>query len=255
MKFLITALSLVFTALPAWAQTASSDSTSSSLSGSQSGASAGSASVIYLDQSSPGTLTTRQEGKNTTRLEAAPSLGSLALGGGHPCAFSPVTAQISIIGGGAGAGGMRVDGNCMLMLMSAQGIPGSRQALIYGLAAKDRSTCVAMYKAKMVTDCKNSKGKSYVKTASTAPVKSSSKTMCSCAAGKTGSTNVVSTIKTTPMIGGATSSQAGISKTLAAPNKHMPNKDQTVREEERNIDVGYSAGAGSKRVVGIKNWR
>ena len=52
-------------------------------------------------------------------MKTAPALGGLALGGGHPCALAPVTGQISIIGGGIGAGGMVVDDECMAMIKAA----------------------------------------------------------------------------------------------------------------------------------------
>lgn len=86
-------------------------------------------------------------------LRTAPSLGGLALGGGHPCAYSPSTAQISIIGGGAGFGGMKVDSACMLMVMGAAGDSRAYAASTYMIAARDPAACTAMRSAGMVSDC------------------------------------------------------------------------------------------------------
>lgn len=85
-------------------------------------------------------------------VATAPSLGGLALGGGHPCAYSPATAQISIIGGGAGIGGSKVDSACMLMVMGAAGDPKAYKAAQLMLAARDPAACKAMEAAGMV-DC------------------------------------------------------------------------------------------------------
>jgi hypothetical protein len=85
-------------------------------------------------------------------VATAPSLGGLALGGGHPCAYSPATAQISIIGGGAGVGGSKVDSACMLMVMGAAGDPKAYKAAQLMLAARDPDACVAMEAAGLV-DC------------------------------------------------------------------------------------------------------
>lgn len=99
----------------------------------------------------------RPGAENTTysqaRIENAPSLGGLALGGGHPCAYSPATAQVSIIGGGAGFGGMKVDSACMLMVMGAAGNPEAYEAAIYMLAARDPAACKAMAASGMVAGC------------------------------------------------------------------------------------------------------
>lgn len=93
-----------------------------------------------------------KDNRTYTELATAPSLGGLALGGGHPCAYSPATAQISIIGGGAGVGGMKVDSACMLMVMGAAGDPKAYKAAQYMMAARDPAACKAMEAAGMV-DC------------------------------------------------------------------------------------------------------
>lgn len=95
--------------------------------------------------------------QNTTysqaRIENAPSLGGLALGGGHPCAYSPTTAQVSIIGGGAGFGAMKVDSACMLMVMGAAGDAKAYAAAQYMIAARDADACTAMQASGMISAC------------------------------------------------------------------------------------------------------
>jgi hypothetical protein len=85
-------------------------------------------------------------------VATAPSLGGLALGGGHPCAYSPATFQVSVIGSGAGAGGMKVDSACMLMVMGAAGDAKAYKAAQLMLAARDPAACSAMEAAGLV-DC------------------------------------------------------------------------------------------------------
>ncbi len=86
-------------------------------------------------------------------VATAPSLGGLALGGGHPCAYSPATAQVSLIGGGAGIGGSKVDSACMLMVMGAAGDKAAYKAAQLMLAARDPAACLAMEQAGLVTGC------------------------------------------------------------------------------------------------------
>jgi hypothetical protein len=91
-----------------------------------------------------------KDNKVYAEVAAAPSLGGLALGGGHPCAYSPATAQVSLIGGGAGIGGMKVDSACMLMVMGAAGDPKAYKAAQLMLASRDPGACEAMEAAGMV---------------------------------------------------------------------------------------------------------
>jgi hypothetical protein len=114
------------------------------------GSSSEGASVIINGQAPGAQNTTYSE----ARLENAPSLGGLALGGGHPCSYSPATGQISIIGGGAGFGGMKVDSACMLMVMGAGGDAQAHDAALYMLAARDPAACTAMEAMGMVTCAK-----------------------------------------------------------------------------------------------------
>lgn len=110
-----------------------------------SGAAAGAAINNYGQK--PGS-----DNKTYQEVATAPSLGGLALGGGHPCAYSPATAQISIVGGGAGIGGSKVDSACMLMVMGAAGDTKAYRAAQLMLAARDPAACRAMEAAGMV-DC------------------------------------------------------------------------------------------------------
>lgn len=146
-------LLVIFSAVAAFAQ--SSESTAISGANSEvevtTGAAAGAAINNYGQK--PG-----KDGKTYTEVATAPSLGGLALGGGHPCAYSPATAQISIIGGGAGIGGSKVDSACMLMVMGAAGDAKAYKAAQIMLASRDPAACRAMEAAGMVT-CASSKTK------------------------------------------------------------------------------------------------
>ncbi len=98
----------------------------------------------------------QKAGKDNTvyaEVSSAPSLGGLALGGGHPCAYSPATAQVSLIGGGAGIGGMKVDSACMLMVMGATGDKAAYKAAQLVIAGRDKAACRAMEKVGLVTGC------------------------------------------------------------------------------------------------------
>jgi hypothetical protein len=132
----------------ATAQTSTSEANSSSgaLASSGSASQAGAQIVTYGQKPGKGNTV-----YTDNRIESAPSLGGLALGGGHPCAYSPATAQISIIGGGAGIGGSKVDSACMLMVMGAAGDKKAYKAAQLMLAARDPAACRAMEAAGLVT--------------------------------------------------------------------------------------------------------
>jgi len=159
-----------FTALPAQAQDvtagAASGSTATSSTEVQSASGAISSGNTLVLPAQPSQTTVKQDG--TATLKTAPSLGGLALGGGHPCAMAPMTAQISVIGGGLGYGGMEVDEACMLLIMAAAAQDAKAyNAATYMMAARDQEACAAMYQAGMVADCVDSKGRSRVKAAPT----------------------------------------------------------------------------------------
>ena len=138
---------VVFGASALFAQSSSSGSISGANSEVEvtTGAIAGSAINNYGQR--PG-----EENRTYQEVATAPSLGGLALGGGHPCAYSPATLQISVIGSGAGAGGMKIDSACMLMVMGAAGDAKAYKAAQLMLAARDPAACSAMQAAGLV-DC------------------------------------------------------------------------------------------------------
>ena len=132
---------------------ATSASQSASLSASQGG------SVTF---NSPSQVNTRASGSTT--VKTAPALGGLALGGGHPCALAPVTGQISIIGGGIGAGGMVVDDECMAMIKAATS-GDNRYLTAANIMAASHSpeTCRAYYQAGLVSECLDKQGRSILR--------------------------------------------------------------------------------------------
>jgi hypothetical protein len=152
MKRFLLATAMIGLALPAFAEkpqgTSFSQSNSEAVSVVDTASQAG--AQIITNGQLPGEENTTY---SQARIENAPSLGGLALGGGHPCAYSPSTAQISVIGGGAGFGAMKVDSACMLMVMGAAGDSRAYQASTYMIAARDPDACVAMRAAGMVADC------------------------------------------------------------------------------------------------------
>lgn len=145
---MVIAVSIIFLA---FGVTVAFSQTSESVSGATSevdvvtGAAAGAAINNYGQK--PG-----KDARVYSEVATAPSLGGLALGGGHPCAYSKATAQISVIGSGAGFGGMTVDSACMLMVMGAAGDAKAYKAAQFMLAARDPDACAAMQAAGLV-DC------------------------------------------------------------------------------------------------------
>ena len=158
---IIAAALTAFISQPLAAQDAISGSASQSVNSANQVSSSGAIStgnVLNLPEQ-PSRTTVKQDG--TATLKTAPSLGSLALGGSHPCAMAPVTGQISVIGGGLGYGGMEVDEACMLLIMAAAaGDAKAYAAATYMMAARDPEACEAMYKSGMIADCVDKKGRS-----------------------------------------------------------------------------------------------
>jgi hypothetical protein len=148
MKLFLTLCAALALSAPAFAQSSNSKSSSEASTNVEvaTGAAAG-ASINNYGQ---------KAGKDNTvyaEVSSAPSLGGLALGGGHPCAYSPATAQVSLIGGGAGIGGMKVDSACMLMVMGATGDKAAYKAAQLVIAGRDKSACRAMETVGLVTGC------------------------------------------------------------------------------------------------------
>lgn len=153
MKFLLTLCAALALSAPAFAQSSNSGSVSGANSEVEVVTGAAAGVVINNSGQKPGT-----DNRTYAEVSTAPSLGGLALGGGHPCAYSPATAQISIIGGGAGIGGSKVDSACMLMVMGAAGDTKAYKAAQLMLAARDPAACTAMEAAGIVECVKPSRG-------------------------------------------------------------------------------------------------
>ncbi len=144
MKHLIAIAAMVIVGFTQGAQAQNLTGQASANSGSQSGALAQAGNNLTINSAPIPTDT-------ETKLKAAPGLGGLALGSGHPCAYSPSSAQFSIIGGGAGYGAMKVDSACMLLLQSvAAGDKRAYNAAMYMIAARDKEACKAMAAAGMI---------------------------------------------------------------------------------------------------------
>jgi hypothetical protein len=159
----------IFIAFAAFAQSSNSESSSEASTNTEVETLAIAGSQINNYGQRPGS-----ENKTYAEVSTAPSLGGLALGGGHPCAYSPATAQISVIGGGAGIGGSKVDSACMLMVMGAAGDKQAYRAAQLMLAARDPGACLAMEQVGLVQGCdprKRGGSGTAVATASTAETK------------------------------------------------------------------------------------
>ena len=154
MKRILLAAAVMLAPLAAHAQDANAGAASNAqVAANQQTLSAAKTGDYTVNNYGGGTLTTRQSGTATARIESAPALGSLALGGGHPCAYAPVSIQASIIGGAAGVGGMQVDDVCMLFLLGAQGNTQAQRAAVILMAGGDMDTCRAMEQAGMGVQC------------------------------------------------------------------------------------------------------
>lgn len=137
------------------------------VSGSQSGAQAGAYSSVNV--TSPDDITVR----------SAPDASAPSMSSGHPCAYSPASFGVSIIGGGASAGGMKIDDACLLAQM------GERAAAIGMIAARNGEACVALRNAGRVSANSVCKGDKPAK--AVASTKSASRVLATCefnAAGK-----------------------------------------------------------------------
>ena len=130
---LIISVVAVFT-LPAHAQTATGVS----------GAVAGSASKsASLAASSGNQITYNSNGgqveySGSYRLENVPGVTPPGFSSGHPCAYAPVSFGVGIVGGGASAGGQRIDNACLLAQMGY-----TREAMAM-IAARDPAAMAAL---------------------------------------------------------------------------------------------------------------
>lgn len=137
-------LATAFCGSVATAQSATSGSSSSSSSSATVDSSAvASASggysnaQIYLDQSTPGTISSNHNYSGSYEVRSAPAVQPPSMGSGHPCAISG-SIGISLIGGGASGGLSRVDEACLLAQM------GQGNAALIMIARRDSEACFAL---------------------------------------------------------------------------------------------------------------
>ncbi|MBY5973639.1 hypothetical protein [Pseudooceanicola marinus] len=147
-KLLATAAGALFVsamlATTAAGQSASSGSSSSSSSSAQVSTSSTSSAAgghsnaqIYLDQRTPGEITTNHRYGGSYTVRNAPAVQPPSMGSGHPCSLSS-SVGISLIGGGAAGGNSRVDEACLLAQM------GQGQAALIMIARRDSEACQAL---------------------------------------------------------------------------------------------------------------
>lgn len=130
------ALVIYLTVTPAAAQTSESNSTSGSAANVATNTAAGAISRTSVNNP-----------------ESAPGVASLALGGSHPCAYSPAGISLSVVGGGGAIGGQRIDNSCLLLIEGLAGDARAMAAANYMIAARDPAACTAMQASGMVASC------------------------------------------------------------------------------------------------------
>lgn len=79
-----------------------------------------------------------QRGGGDSTIRNAPQVSAPSMSSGHPCAYTPASASLSIIGGGIGAGGQKIDDACLL------GQLGERNASVQMIAARNPDACKAL---------------------------------------------------------------------------------------------------------------
>lgn len=84
------------------------------------------------------TLIDQRNSNTDSTLRTAPQVSAPGMSNGHPCAYSPASVGISIIGGGIGAGGQKIDDACMLAQMNERG------AAISMIASRNPSACKSL---------------------------------------------------------------------------------------------------------------
>ncbi len=139
-------LAVVVFALPGWAQTAQSNATALNSSQSNSGAVALSQGGSVYVAPAPSEVRSRTVVENTGdyTVRTAPQVNAPSMSSGHPCAYAPVSASLSIIGGGVGAGGQRIDHGCMFMQA------GLTQAGVIYYASQSVEACRAARQAGLI---------------------------------------------------------------------------------------------------------
>lgn len=85
--------------------------------------------------------------EGTTMPGVAPSTGAPSMSSGHPCAYTEFSFSLSIIGGGASAGGQTIDDACMLGQM------GYTNPAVLMIAARNPDACRALLQTGHVSSC------------------------------------------------------------------------------------------------------
>lgn len=134
-KSLIALAVVALTAAPAVAQDAYGTGVGQSASQSEALSQSGAQSNITFN--TPSRQVTEYSGTYEVRNAPGGIVGP-GFSSGHPCAWAPVSGGITIIGGGIGAGGQRVDNACLLAQM------GQNRAAVIMIAQRDRSACLAL---------------------------------------------------------------------------------------------------------------
>lgn len=74
----------------------------------------------------------------TTTIKSAPQVVAPSMSSGHPCAWSPLSVGISVIGFGGAIGGQRIDDACLLAQMQV------RNAAMIMIAQRNPAACRAL---------------------------------------------------------------------------------------------------------------
>lgn len=84
------------------------------------------------------TLIDQRGGDGDATLRTAPQVSAPSMSSGHPCAYTPASGGLSIIGAGISAGGQTVDDACLLAQM------GDNASAMHMIAARNPAACRAL---------------------------------------------------------------------------------------------------------------
>jgi hypothetical protein len=127
-------------AAPAYAQQARSVAGAQAISGSNAQSSSG--AIAGGGTSSVNILPNPSATTSNNKVDTIPSgVVGPGFGSGHPCAYSPVSIGVAVIGAGVSGGGQKVDEACLLAQM------GYSQEAMYIIASRDRRACLALRSA------------------------------------------------------------------------------------------------------------
>lgn len=79
-----------------------------------------------------------QDYSGSYRVENVPQVSAPGFSSGHPCAYAPISFGVGIVGGGASAGGQRIDNACLLAQM------GYKREAMAMIAARDPAAMQAL---------------------------------------------------------------------------------------------------------------